>query len=435
MIVIETDYHRRRYMPMKLQLLADSLIEHLKDYGIRDSTIDTYRSGCKRLLRFATDHNTTEYSPELLDEYALNLDNQLECGSIGYDYHLFQARVVRLLKALGETGKPDFSAARNNAETYPVPLEDHVLIDGILSSSYLTSSVKTNLSAPIRHLLWYAHENGYQTCGIDDHIVMRFLITEAPCSNPRSMGRVLQGVKLTTVYMKRNGIGTLKHDYTQLKSRSESSRLIPPFSEGEIACIAGGTETDSVLGARDHAIILLAYGTGLRGIDIVQLKLSDIDWRNQEARILQSKTADPIIVELNGNVMNALADYVLTKRPACNVPEVFVTVTAPYRKLVPRFAKMIDKYCKAAGIPKLPGRAFHSIRRTFETTLASKGIPLETVSALAGHKDIESDKPYLTFDKDKTSFISMGFSDVPITAGIYAGLFNDITDREGVGAQ
>ena len=173
---------------------------------------------------------------------------------------------------------------------------------------------------------------------------------------------------------------------------------------------------------RNYAIILLAYGTGLRGIDIVRLKLSDIDWRNGNAKVCQSKTASPLIVELNGSIMNAVADYILTKRPACTFPEVFVTVTAPYRKLTPRFAKMIDRYCAAANIPKIPLRAFHSLRRAFETTLVSGGVPLETVSSMAGHKDIESDKPYLTFDRSKTDFISMGFSDVPIAAGIYAGM-------------
>lgn len=417
---------------MKLQSLTDNLIEHVKNYGILDTSINGYRTSCNRLIQFATAQNTTEYSPDLLDDYSLYLDNQLENEIISFSYHKFQKRVLHLLRPLAETGETDFAPIRTHSEKYPVPTEDHVLIEEILDSGRLTASVRIQLSVPIRHFFWYAHENGYPTQSIDDVITMKFLSVEAPKSNASTMGRVLRGIKLATTYMKEHHIGTLKHDYTQLKSRSEPSKLILPFSEKEIRRLAEVSDVDSAVGVRNHTMILLAYETGLRGIDIVQLKLADVDWRHQNARVYQSKTATPLVVELNGSVMNALADYVLSKRPTCNVPEVFVTVTAPYRKLVPSFAKMINRYCKAAGIPKVPLRAFHSLRRSFESTLVSKGVPIGTVSAMAGHKDIESDKPYITFDKDRLSFISMGFSDVPIRSGIYAGLFGSTSSEKEV---
>lgn len=415
---------------MKLQILINDLIENLKSYGILESSIDSYRNSCRRLARFAETMNTVEYSTDLLEKYSLHIDNQLENEVIKPDYYQFQARVIRLLRSLAETGKADFSPVKPRHEKYPVSEEDHTVIDRILDSSHLTASVRVHLSAPIRHFFWYANENGHSIHTIDDTIVMSFLVSEAPRSNPGSMGDVLRGIKLSTAYMKKNGIGSLMHDYAQLKSRSEPSRLIPAFSEEEVNGIVKAADTGTALGVRNYAIILLAYGTGLRGIDIVQLKLSDIDWRNGNAKICQSKTVSPLIVELNGTIMNAIADYILTKRPTCTVPEVFVTVTAPYRKLTSGFAKMIDRYCAVANIPKIPLRAFHSLRRAFETTLVSGGVPLETVSAMAGHKGIESDKPYLTFDRSKTAFISMDFSDVPITAGIYAGLFRKSVARK-----
>ena len=196
--------------------------------------------------------------------------------------------------------------------------------------------------------------------------------------------------------------------------------MIPAFSEEEIADISSAIDTSSALGVRDLAIILLAYGTGLRGADIVSLKLEEVDWRHQKIRILQTKTHTPLIAELNGNVMNVLADYVLEFRPPCNVPEVFVTVKAPYRKLSSSFANMIDKYCEKAHVEKIPLRAFHSLRRAFETTLVSRGVPIETASRMLGHKTIHEDKPYITHNQHQISFVSMDFTDVPITAGIYA---------------
>lgn len=46
--------------------------------------------------------------------------------------------------------------------------------------------------------------------------------------------------------------------------------------------------------------------------------------------VVQSKTHTPIVSELNGATLNALADYILDWRPKCDIPEVFVTVKAPY---------------------------------------------------------------------------------------------------------
>jgi integrase len=117
--------------------------------------------------------------------------------------------------------------------------------------------------------------------------------------------------------------------------------------------------------------------------------------------------------------MNALADYILEWRPKCDIPEVFVTVKAPYRKLSNGFGSMIDKYCKKAGVEKVSFRGFHSIRRSFETVMVSRGVPIETASQMMGHKTITEDKPYITHNKDQISFVAMDFSDVPISAGFY----------------
>ena len=65
-------------------------------------------------------------------------------------------------------------------------------------------------------------------------------------------------------------------------------------------------DTDSIIGKRDFAIILVAYCTGLRGIDIIGIKLSDIDWHNHKVSVVQSKTHTPIVSELNGVTLNAL---------------------------------------------------------------------------------------------------------------------------------
>ena len=105
------------------------------------------------------------------------------------------------------------------------------------------------------------------------------LIDEVLVSNSGSTGRTLRCVKYATEYLRAHGNDCLHRDYTLLKLKNNHRRIIPAYSEEEISGIAQAADTDSTIGKRDLAIILVAYCTGLRGIDIIGIKLSDIDWR------------------------------------------------------------------------------------------------------------------------------------------------------------
>ena len=330
-----------------------------------------------------------------------------------------------------ERGIVDFSSTKSHPLKYIVSDETSSLVEMILDSYPVSNATKNDLRAPTRHFLWYAVQLVIKPQRIDDTIVMSFLIDEVPVSNGGSTGRTLRCVKYATEYLRAHGNCCLHRDYTLLKLKNDHRRIIPGYSEEEISGIAQAADTDSTIGKRDLAIILVAYCTGLRGIDIIGIKLSDIDWHNHKVSVVQSKTHTPIVSELNGATLNALADYILDWRPKCDIPEAFVTVKAPYRRLSKGFGSMIDKYCEKAGVSKIAFRGFHSLRRSFETVMVSRGVPIETASQMMGHKSITEDKPYITHDMHQISFVAMDFSDVPITSGFYFGHTGSARSLEG----
>lgn len=70
-------------------------------------------------------------------------------------------------------------------------------------------------------------------------------------------------------------------------------------------------------------------------------------------------------------------------------------IRAEIKKYEPRPYLMGDhllptfyKYRAKAHVEKIPLRAFHSLRRAFETTLVSKGVSMETASRMLGHKGL-----------------------------------------------
>ena len=81
---------------------------------------------------------------------------------------------------------------------------------------------------------------------------------------------------------------------------------------------------------------------------------------------------------------------------------------------------MLDKYCRKASIEKKRFRSFHSLRRAFGTELAIAEVPVTSISQMLGHKDMSSDKAYLSFNRTQTSLCAADFSGVPITKGVYA---------------
>lgn len=164
----------------------------------------------------------------------------------------------------------------------------------------------------MRHLFWYTDIHGYNADQINDSIVMKFLIDEVAATNSGSTGRTLRCVKYITEYLKAHGNTRLLHNYTKLKN--EKIRIIPTFSEKEISNITAAVDPNSPISMRDLAVILLGYGAGLRGADIINLKLSDIDWRRQCTKIVQTKTHEPLTVELNGTVLNAVSQNCLLLR-------------------------------------------------------------------------------------------------------------------------
>ena len=265
-----------------LKSLTDQLMKEVRAYGILEVSLEQYQVTCNSILHFAQSLQVDSYSPELMDSYKGNLDMKCSSGKICKEYHRFQLRVIRMLSSLAETGIVDFSNTKSRPYKYIVSKETNILVEMILDSYPVSNATKKDLRAPTRHFLWYAEQRGIKPERIDDSIVMSFLIDEVPLSNGGSTGRTLRCIKYATEYLKIHGNGYLHRDYTLLKLKNDHRRIIPAYSEDEISGIVQAADVDSTIGKRDLAVILVAYCTGLRGIDIIGLKLSDIDWHNHK---------------------------------------------------------------------------------------------------------------------------------------------------------
>ena len=408
----------------RLDHLIGTLLSEIRKHGILEVSMEQYQVVCNGILKFATMKGVEAYSDALTTEYTKMAERRCEKGDICSEYLRFQKRVVRMLKSLVSAGYVDFSSA-NSKKKYKVSDETAHLVVDILDENKLLGEARFEMDIVIRHFFFYAEYHKISISNISDDLFMKFLIDEMPTTNQGSIGRTFRGIKYISTYLKSHGRSDLILDFNQLKMKIGSVKMIPPFSKDEIHKILEAVDRTTPEGLRDYAILLLGYDTGLRGVDIRTLCLSDIDWKTGKVKVSQCKTSEPLVLPLSGRVMNAIADYILNGRHECGYKEIFLNIKKPARPMDKRhypFTGIITKYSARAGVKLKPMRGFHSLRRTFATELSMAGIPLETISQLLGHKRIDEDKPYLSYNLEQIAFCSMGFEEIPLEKGLYVSL-------------
>jgi site-specific recombinase XerD len=170
------------------------------------------------------------------------------------------------------------------------------------------------------------------------------------------------------------------------------------FDAQETDKLLAAVDRSTPQGKRDYAMLLIGVRTGLRAIDVVNLKRQDINWRGHTINIIQSKTKRPLGIHLSAEVGNAIADYVLNGRPDCDSPNVFVRAVYPIQPLSSAAAGgLVRLYSRRAGLPVLLSRpvGFHALRRSFGASLLLGGVSVDMIQELLGQRDLNSVQPYL----------------------------------------
>lgn len=204
----------------------------------------------------------------------------------------------------------------------------------------------------------------------------------------------------------------LKNLYENHKTTEDLSLAVPgmiaprsTFREGfatnEIEQLLNAPNTETAIGKRDYAMMLLAAQTGIRASDIVNLKRTDVDWHKRELSITQQKTTKPLVMPIPVESCRAIADYLLNARPKCDLSHIFICHHGAKRPIYCRTASaIVSKYMDRAEISRdIPLRGSHSFRRSFGTRLLQNEMPLDLIQQLLGHTNPNSLKPYLSVDE------------------------------------
>jgi integrase len=184
------------------------------------------------------------------------------------------------------------------------------------------------------------------------------------------------------------------------KSFAKQVSIVTTLSDAAVGKLTADGLFKTNAGLRDKAMILLALRLGIRKSDIINLKMSDINWNEDKIVFTQKKTGIPISLPLLPDVGNAIVDYILKARPASSSEFVFLRAYAPYNELN-CCVSLLRKYL--ADMPKsdCPQFGTHILRRTLATAMLRAKVQRSVISAAIGQVDPNSVDVYLSADSER----------------------------------
>lgn len=196
-------------------------------------------------------------------------------------------------------------------------------------------------------------------------------------------------------------------------------RLLPPFNLNQLDKVVSSIDAESVVGARNKAMILLGATTGLRAVDIVNLSLKDIDWRKGVLNVVQKKTQIPLALPLCKLAGDAIKMYISRFRMKSDDDHIFLREKAPF-KAVSRacLTKAFRVSCQNVGISTSGIVGFHSLRRAMGTCLVRSGEKMPMISQILGHTCLSSSERYISLDVADLRGCALNFQGIELTRGV-----------------
>lgn len=218
------------------------------------------------------------------------------------------------------------------------------------------------------------------------------LLVDKKVSN-RSINRKVSALNTYFKFLQKVGDITL-NPLTKHKALKTSKKIQIPFSETEVnTAIDSLYYEDSFEGIRDKLIIELFYSTGIRRIELVELKVNSIDFHNNTLKVLGKRNKERLIPLLNSVVLS-LQHYLNTRNEletVIDIDHLFLTKNGVkvYETLVYR---IINGYFSKASskVKKSP----HILRHSFATHLLNQGADLNAVKELLGHSSLAATQVY-----------------------------------------
>ena len=217
--------------------------------------------------------------------------------------------------------------------------------------------------------------------------------------NPRSVNRKISTLKTYFKFLIREG-ELIENPMMKVVAPKSKKRLPIFIEEDQIASLLNEVQfEEGFVGQRNKLIIELFYVTGIRLSELINIKISDVDFNNQSIKVLGKRNKERII-PLSSNMVNDLNIFIKNNNKN---KYLFTNLEGEklYNKLVYR---IVNKYIgKISSVNK---KSPHILRHTFATHMLNNGADINAIKELLGHANLSATQVYThnTIEKLKTVY-------------------------------
>tara|TARA_B100001093_G_scaffold269010_1_gene257188 strand:- start:1659 stop:2576 length:918 start_codon:yes stop_codon:yes gene_type:complete len=218
--------------------------------------------------------------------------------------------------------------------------------------------------------------------------------------NARSQSRVISSMRSFFKYLMIEKI--IDNNPSELLENPKTGKKLPEFlTIDEIDLMVSQIDRSKSDGERNIAIIEVLYGCGLRVTELIELKISEIYWKEGFIRIIGKGNKERLVplgkiaskhlkiylneIRVHQKIDNQFVDHVFINKNGKKLSRVMIF-------------KIIKKLTEKAGIKK--NVSPHTLRHSFATHLVEGGADLRAVQEMLGHQSITTTEIYTHLDKN-----------------------------------
>ncbi len=183
--------------------------------------------------------------------------------------------------------------------------------------------------------------------------------------------------------------------YYRLLGMNKNAIALPSLKgDTQLPVILNQRELKELLAApsllKQRIVLALIYSAGLRGQEVINLKISDVDFERKSIHIRQSKYKKDRVVPLAESMAVGWKKYLAAENPHVWL---FNGKEPDGRYSVRGLSWIMRENLKKTSIKK--DVSLHSLRHSYVTHLLEQGLNIVTLKELLGHADITTTMIYL----------------------------------------
>lgn len=236
---------------------------------------------------------------------------------------------------------------------------------------------------------------------VEEHDIRSFIHFVSEFLAPASQARILSSLNHFYNFLILQNI-IENNPVTFIELPKQTKKLPVVLAVEEIDLLQHHNNFNTLEGIRNDAIIETMYACGLRVTELVDLKLSDLFFKEGFIKVL-GKGSKQRFVPISTSAIDKINNYITEIRSKIKIKPTAEDVLFLNRRGVKLTRAMIftilKELAKRAGLNK--NISPHTLRHSFATHLLENGADLRSIQLMLGHESITTTEVYLHLDKQK----------------------------------